>query len=217
MRSIFPRGKDSLNALTNNYLCLTPRSSRRRVATKSQFQYHKNRFIVFLPNKDDVAEAFRRSQSLGIPPSSFTRGVGRMTGFLGEVAFGAYVDEAEYVGEQCYSHDYFFRGKKIDVKSKTCTTKPRLNYVATVNRQESKDPDADIYFFTRVHKDLSKVWLVGWATQYNATKDKNFKKKGSTDNTGFTYLCDGYHMPIRSLRRPDSFLSLRQCRKKNRD
>jgi hypothetical protein len=183
----------------------------------SKFSYSKNRFVVFSPDKDDVAEAFRRSQSLGIPPSSFTNGIGRMTGFLGEVAFEAFVEGAAYVGDQCYTHDYNFRGLKVDVKSKTCTTKPRLDYVATVNMQENKNPEADIYFFTRVRKDLSKVWLVGWATRYNATKKKNFKKRGETDKHNFTYLCDGYHMPIRSLRRPDSFESSHQCRKKNRD
>lgn len=183
----------------------------------NKFAYSKSRFVVFLPDKNDVAEAFRRAQSLGVPPNSFTKGIGRMTGFLGEVAFEAYATEAEYVGDQCYTHDYNFCNLKVDVKSKTCTSKPRLDYVATVNAPKSKDPEADIYFFTRVRKDLSKVWLVGWATQHHATKKNNFKRRGESDKHGFTYLCDGFHMPIRSLRRPDSFESLRRYRKKNRD
>lgn len=183
----------------------------------SKFVYSKNRFIAFLPDKEDVAEAFRRSQALGIPPSSFTYGIGRMTGFLGEIAFEAFVEGAEYVGGQCYTHDYLYKGKTVDVKSKTCTTKPRLDYVATVNAHSGKKPEADLYFFTRVRKDLSKVWLVGWASQYSATRNKNFKKKGENDGGDFTYLCDGYHMPIRSLRRPDSFESSHRYQKKNRD
>ena len=104
----------------------------------SQFRQLKNRFVLFHPNKDDVAEAFRRSQSLGIPPNSFTRGVGRMTGFLGEVAFEKYIKGAEHVGEQCYTHDYLFKGNKVDVKSKTCTTRPQLHYIASVNSENKK-------------------------------------------------------------------------------
>lgn len=182
-----------------------------------QFQQLKNRFVLFRPTKEDVAEAFRRSQSLGIPPSSYTKGIGRMTGFLGEVAFGKYVVSSAYVGEQCYTHDYIFNKKKVDVKSKTCTTKPRLHYVASVNTQGKKELQADLYFFTRVHKDLSKVWLLGWTTLHHITKAQNFKQKGESDEEGFTYLCDGYHVPIKSLRRPDSFESSRQYRNKDQD
>lgn len=181
----------------------------------SQFRQLKNRFVLFHPDKEDVAEAFRRSQALGVPPNSYTRGVGRMTGFLGEVAFGKYVQEAEHVGEQCYTHDYVFNGKRVDVKSKTCTTKPRLHYIASVN-SANKELKADLYFFTRVHKDLSRVWLLGWTSLHHVTKRKNFKRKGESDDSGFTYLCDGYHLPIKSLRRPDSFESSRQYRKKGR-
>lgn len=183
----------------------------------SQFHQLQNRFVLFKPNKDDVAEAFRRSQSLGVPPSSYTKGIGRMTGFLGEVAFGKYVESSVHVGEQCFTHDYLYNNKKVDVKSKTCTTKPRLHYLASVNSYANKKPQADLYFFTRVHKDLSKVWLLGWASAHHITKKRHFKSKGETDEHGFTYLCNGYHLQIRSLRRPDSFESSRRYRKKGRD
>ena len=185
------------------------------MATNSQFRQLKNRFVLFHPNEEDVAEAFRRSQALGIPPNSYTRGVGRMTGFLGEVAFGKYVGRAVHVGGQCYTHDYVYNKKKVDVKSKTCTTRPQLHYIASVN-SANKELKADVYFFTRVHKDFSKVWLLGWASRYRATKPRNFKKKGESDKDGFTYLCDGYHLPIRALRRPDSFESSHRCRKKKK-
>ena len=186
------------------------------MATNSQFRQLKNRFVLFQPNKDDVAEAFRRGQELGIPPNSYTRGAGRMTGFLGEVAFGKYAAAAEYVGGQCYTHDYVWGKKTVDIKSKTCTTPPKLHFTASVNSSANKELSADIYFFTRVHKDFSKVWLLGWTSRYHVTKAKNFKKKGESDKDGFTYLCDGSHLPIRALRRPDSFESSHRCRKKKK-
>ena len=43
--------------------------------------------LLFTPNSDNIKEAFERSEKLGVLPNSFTRGAGRMTGFLGEVAF----------------------------------------------------------------------------------------------------------------------------------
>ena len=182
----------------------------------SQFRQLKNRFVLFHPNKDDVAEAFRRSQSLGIPPNSFTRGVGRMTGFLGEVAFEKYIKGAKHVGEQCYTHDYLFKGNKVDVKSKTCTTRPQLHYIASVN-SENKKLKADVYFFTRVHKDLTPVWLLGWASAYHVTRPKNYKERGDCDGEGFKYLSNGFHLPIKRLRRPDSFESSHQYRKRKKD
>ena len=71
---------------------------------------------MFYPDEQDVAEAFRRSKSLGVPPSSYTHGIGRMTGFLGEVAFGKYIESSKHVGEQCYTHDYLYNNKKVDPK-----------------------------------------------------------------------------------------------------
>ena len=71
------------------------------------------RHIVFTPSSENVKQAFERSQKLGITPSSFTRGLGRMTGFLGEVAFGLLYPEARYVGGRSFTHDYCL-GEKND-------------------------------------------------------------------------------------------------------
>jgi len=174
----------------------------------TQFKQLNDRFVLFTPEPDDVAEAFGRSQALGVTAGSFTRGNGRMTGFLGEVAFGKYLTEAAYVGGQSYTHDYELAGKNIDIKSKSCGGQPKLDYAASVNSRPNKPLAADIYFFTRVHSSLSKVWLLGWTTRYHVEKEEHFKKKGTTEADGFKYLSDGYHLPIRRLRRPDS---LRDC------
>jgi hypothetical protein len=171
-----------------------------------------SRFILYRPTPEDVAAAFGRSKRLGIPPSSMTRGAGRMVGFLGEIAFERTFPEASFVGDKSFTHDYEYNGLNIDVKSKVCASPPLMHFNATVfSRHGGADLPADIYFFTRVTKDFSKVWLVGWATGKTVQKPRFFKKKGESDKTGFTFMGDGYHLPISKTRRPDSFRDL--CRK----
>lgn len=129
-----------------------------------------------------------------------------MAGFLGEVAFEN-VFGGGYVGDTSRTHDYALKGAAIDVKSKICSTVPLPHYCASVPARRLRPLPADIYFFTRVLSDFSKVWLLGWATAKSIQKDKYYKKKGETDEYGFTFLCSGYHLPINRTRRPDSLLN----------
>ena len=43
-----------------------------------------------------------------------------MTGFLGEVAFEKTFKQFDYVGDKSYTHDYEYKGLKVDVKAKSC-------------------------------------------------------------------------------------------------
>ena len=167
-----------------------------------QFEKDK-KILVFRPSSDDIKEAFERTQKLGVLPNSFTRGQGRMTGFLGEVAFELLYPDSEYVGDSCFTHDYVMRRRKIDVKSKTCTGKPLPHYTASVNTKDKK-LNATTYFFVRVRKDLTRVWLLGWASKQKMENKAIYKKRGEKDEFGFTYKVDGYHLPIQHLRLPES-------------
>jgi len=168
-----------------------------------QFKRAKG-MLVFTPNSDNIKEAFERSEKLGILPNSFTRGVGRMTGFLGEVAFEILYPNAKYVGAKVFTHDYEIGSRTIDVKSKTCSGKPLPHYTASVNCAEGYKLSARAYFFVRIRRDLTKCWLVGWATANKIQKHGDYCKKGEADDSGFTYKVDGYHLPISSLRRANS-------------
>ena len=169
----------------------------------NQFEYDK-KLILFRPNSDNIKEAFERSQNLGVLPNSFTKGMGRMTGFLGEVAFEALYPKADYVGDTSYSHDYVLGKRKIDVKAKTCTGKPLPHYTASVNTKKDKELSATVYFFVRVRRDLTRVWLLGWETSTQIKTKSDYKKKGELDEYGFTYKVSGYHLPIQYLRQPQS-------------
>jgi len=167
-----------------------------------------SRFIVYKPTPEDVAEAFRRSEALGRLRTSFTKGNGNMTGFLGEVAFENTFKKFDYVGDKSFTHDYVYKGLKVDVKAKTCSSRPMLNYNASVVRTKFSKFEADVYFFMRVHSNLQKVWLCGWSPKSTIINKRRFNKKGDCDSDGFRFKADGYNIEIRRTRRPDAFESL---------
>jgi len=177
------------------------RMSRRKLP--QQFTRAKG-MLVFTPTGDDIKEAFERSEDLGVLPNSFTRGAGRMTGFIGEIAFEKLYPLAKYVGDSSFTHDYVLGKKTIDVKSKTCTSIPKPEYTASVNCNKSKKLGAKAYFFTRVKKDMSTAWLLGWQTASYIQNKKHYKRRGESDSYGFQYKVSGYHLPISLLRRANS-------------
>ena len=166
-----------------------------------------NRFIIYEPTPDDVAEAFRRSERLGRLTTSFTKGKGNMTGFLGEVAFEKTFPQFDYVGGNSFTHDYEYNGLKVDVKAKRCTSRPLLKYNASVVETKFSKFEADVYFFMRVHENLRKVWLCGWCPKKSIITKKRFNAKGTCDEDGFRFKADGYNIPIKRTRRPDSLES----------
>lgn len=167
-----------------------------------------SRFIVYKPTPDDVSEAFRRSEVLGRLSTSFTKGKGNMTGFLGEVAFENTFKKFDYVGDNSFTHDYVYKGLKVDVKAKRVSSMPLLKYNASVVKTKYSKFEADVYFFMRVHENFHKVWLCGWSPKKSVISKKWFNKKGDVDKDGFRYKADGYNIPIIKTRRPDSFESL---------
>lgn len=160
--------------------------------------------LLFKPNADDVKEAYIRAEKLGVKDNSFTKGAGRMVGFLGEVAFEKLYPEAKYVGGGSYTHDYELGKRTIDVKSKKCKTTPQPDFTASVNCSKTKQLKASTYFFTRVHESLSEVWVLGWAPASAIQCGKNYKRRGETDAYGFKYKVNGYHVEISTLRRANS-------------
>ena len=48
-----------------------------------------NSFALYKPSSEDISLAHSRATEMGVLPNSFTRGMGRMTGCLGEIAVGS--------------------------------------------------------------------------------------------------------------------------------
>ena len=163
-------------------------------------------YAVFRPIDEDIELAHKRSCKLGVIPNSYIKGVGRMTGFLGEVAVQKFLGlRSRYVGNKIYSHDIVYKKQRIDVKSKSCTRRPNPEYIAFVNGKRDVVPDNDIYFFTRVRRDYRKVYIVGWLPTSIFFDEATYYGVGDYDEYGYHFLLGGYTIPINELNAPKEF------------
>jgi len=101
------------------------------------------------------------------------------TGFLGECAFGRYLQDNnidfEYHGDCSFDFDFIVNGIYIDVKSSGTKygKKPEHNCILTQYQEKQR---TDIYVFTAVSQ--SKVWLMGWEDKKRFWQNGERKSKG---------------------------------------
>jgi len=171
---------------------------------KKRFK-HLEDLVVFTPSSDDIALAHERSCAMGILPGSYMRGMGNLTGCLGEIAVKAYLPRSRYVGDKVFTHDVVYRKQKVEVKSKTCSGQPKPEFSAFVNCKKDIIPENDVFFFTRVRRDLARVYLVGWLLAPIFFDEATFRKVGDKDDTGFTFKSNGYQITIGELSPPAQF------------
>ena len=55
-------------------------------------------------------------------------------------------------------------------------------------------------------KDLRYVWIVGWISKDDFFKKSIFKNKNEKDEEGFVYRVSGYHIKIKDLEDPKTFI-----------
>ena len=168
---------------------------------KKRFRYEKG-IVIYDTISADIALAHERTCKMGVLSNSYTHGVGRMTGFLGEIAVNLYLRRSKYVGSAEHSFDLLYKKKRIEIKSKTCGGLPEPHYNAFVNSKKDVEHDNDVYFFTRVRRDLQKVYLVGWLPTDVLFKKATFFYRGDKDETGFQFKSSGYVIPIKDLLPP---------------
>ena len=171
---------------------------------KKRFKTQKD-FVVFTPASEDISLAHERSCAMGVLPGSYMRGLGNLTGCLGEIAVKSYLPRSRYVGDKVFTHDIVYKKQKVEVKSKTCSGQPKPEYSAFVNCKKDIIPENDVFFFTRVRRDLARVYLVGWLSASAFFKVATFRKIGDKDDTGFTFKSNGYQITIGELSPPAQF------------
>ena len=151
-------------------------------------------------------KADEMSKEMGVLKGSFTGGAGNMTGFLGELALSNQLGYKHKGTTFNYNYDLKYHGLKIDVKSKGCTTEPLEHYEASVSGWNTKQK-CDAYFFTRVHKDYSTVWLLGWLPPKEFFDKASFVPQGQRDpSNGWLCRSDHYSVPIKELNSYESLL-----------
>jgi hypothetical protein len=169
-----------------------------------QFKPTANKnFIEFRPNGEDFKLASERSEKMGILQNSYTRGAGRMSGMLGEIAVHKYLqDIAEYSGDSVRGYDLITDKEiKIEVKTKKASRMPDPSYAATVEHKKTYMFVNDIFVFLRGHDSMAKFWLLGWIKTPSFKRLSEFKKIGEVDeDSGFKHRVDEYTIPIAKLK-----------------
>tara|TARA_R100000152_G_C6775395_1_gene203791 strand:+ start:948 stop:1487 length:540 start_codon:yes stop_codon:yes gene_type:complete len=166
---------------------------------------HDKDIVIFTPSSQDIALAHERSCAMGILPGSYMKGMGNLTGCLGEIAVNAYLPRSRYVGNEVYTHDLVYKKQKVEVKSKVCSGRPKPEFSAFVNTKKIDAPKNDVYFFTRVRRDLAYVFLVGWLPSYTLIDEAQYRKVGDVEESGFVFKSNGYHLSIDELNPPAQF------------
>jgi len=160
-------------------------------------------FIEFRPSGEDYKLAAQRSEEMGILANSYTKGSGRMYGMLGEIAVEKYIGNAVNCGSSSKSYDLITEsGTTIEVKTKRARTIPKPEYMASVENKKTHMFKNDLFVFLRAQDSMTRLWILGWIKTDSFKRRAEFKKAGEPDGTsGFTFRVDGYHIPIKKLKK----------------
>lgn len=145
---------------------------------------------------NDIKEAKRLSHNMGTLQNSITQGQGNIHGFLGEIITSKFLKSKL---NNTYDYDIIHNNLKIDVKTKRVTTPPKDYYECSVASLNTKQ-QCDIYIFTRVLKDMTKGWVLGYINKKEYFDKAIFLKKGNIDpSNNWKVSTDCYNLPIKEL------------------
>lgn len=163
---------------------------------------HRDNIIEVEITKEMISQAKQRSEEMGVIKNSITKGEGNIAGFLGEeIANVALKGKISHT----YNYDIIKDDKKIDVKTKRCTSAPRPHYECSI-AELSTHQRCDAYVFVRVEwfKENPNAWKRGWILG-QISKDEYFEnacylEKGDTDPAnGWIVSANCYNLPINQL------------------
>jgi hypothetical protein len=153
--------------------------------------------IEFTFTPEMVKEAQKEAEQLGALKNSITKGAGNIIGILGEIAV------ANATGsKRANTKDYDVLrpdGKTSDVKSKKCSGPPEPHFECSV-ADFNTSQKCDYYVFVRVHKDLTKAWIVGELPKTEYFEKAVFIQQGQFDPAN-NWRCkaDCYNVAISEL------------------
>ena len=132
--------------------------------------------------------------------NSIVKGKGNIYGAIGEVVTADYFKEQgrSVDTDSTYDYDLIVDGYKIDVKSKHTNFKPQPNYSASVTNFNTTQ-QCNFYLFTRILKDLSKGWVLGYINPVKFYELADFVNKGDLDVNGWVFKADCYNIQIKDL------------------
>lgn len=145
-----------------------------------------------------ITDAFARARKLGTLMNSITSGQGNVAGYIGQALVAKHLD-AQDIDD--FQFDLIKDGVRFEVKTKRCTSKPRLDYDCSVSESNTSQ-QCDYYVFVRVMEDLSKAWILGKKTRKEYYQQSRFCMKGDKDTKsplGWTFKSSCYNLAISEL------------------
>jgi hypothetical protein len=153
---------------------------------------------------EDIKEAKLLANNMGTLQNSITKGQGNVHGFLGEIITSKFLKSKL---SNTYDYDIIYNNIKIDVKTKRVTTPPRDYYECSVASLNTKQL-CDIYVFTRVLKDMTKGWLLGYINKKDYFDKAVLLKKGDIDpSNNWKVKTDCYNLPINKLNNIENLIN----------
>jgi hypothetical protein len=143
-----------------------------------------------------IKQAQEEAQSMGVLKNSITQGQGNVFGFLGEIMVA---DFLQCQKKNTMDYDLLHGDIRIDVKTKACTSTPRLSYDCSVAAMNTTQK-CDYYVFVRVLKNMKIGWILGYKSKDDYYKEAKFIKKDEFDGSNNFYAhCACYNLKISQL------------------
>lgn len=146
-------------------------------------------------------KAQNKSHRMGKLKNSITNGKGNIAGFLGEFLVEQYLGG---IIESTRDYDLILpSGKKIDVKTKRCTSEPLPDYDCSIAAYNTVQK-CDAYVFVRIENISGKwgrAWILGWMGKDDYFAKSRFLRKNERDGSNwFKVKADCYNLPIQELK-----------------
>ena len=153
-----------------------------------------------------INKAKAKANQMGTIKNSITKGQGNIAGFIGEEIVLNYLNEKD---NNSYDYDLILKdGRKVDVKTKRTTVKPRTNYDCSVAAFNTKQK-CDVYIFCRILNDMSKGWILGYKDKEDYFNEARFMKKNEIDPANnFRVRADCYNVAIEDLESIDNLVQV---------
>lgn len=133
--------------------------------------------IHIVPTAMELIEAKARADCMGILKSSILKGAGNLVGFVGEQI------TARHTGGRLvdsYNYDIKINDLCIDIKTKSCSTRPKGSYLCSVMNYQLNN-ECDGYIFCRVNLTSKEAWILGYITKTRLLDEGFTMSKGDMD------------------------------------
>lgn len=150
-----------------------------------------------------IAVSEEKAEALPKNKNQVMDGARAYIGFLGEFIF-VYVFGG-VINDDNWQWDVLINNKRVDVKTKSCTTVPHGNYLADFPARQ--DYDCDSYYFIRVDIAKQTAYLLGGVSKEGMRKHGVFYRRGEFVKGSpihFQYNCDSWAIPIDQLKQPNA-------------